>query len=199
MTQKYWYRPLFGILKRAGPTWLKSRIVDFENMQFGEYLHEFDASYRSRINDWIEQYVDGGAILDLGCSDGHVGFSLDPRCYSHYTGVDLSTVAIARAQKMHSDFNKTKNRFLKGEIYSYKPEECYKVILFKDSIYYTSNYVILRCLKRLSKNLDSSGVFVVHMDNIHRHERIRQLIRKNFNVLEETNRLDPSGILIVFR
>ncbi len=133
-------------------------------------------------------------------SDGHVGFSLNPHRYSSYTGVDLSELAIERAIEAHRRAGRTgKNSFVVHDIFTYVPTRMMDVILFKDSIYYGTNSTILSCLNRLCAILTDKGVFIVHMDNIQRHQRVSNLIYKHFSVLEENNALEETGILMIFR
>ncbi|MCP4325363.1 MAG: class I SAM-dependent methyltransferase [Alteromonadales bacterium] len=195
---------LFGFIraigKRVGSNQLKTKIWNYENSKYGEFLHEYGEGYRSRICDWIEKYCAGGLILDLGCSDGHVGYSLRSGYYTKYIGVDLSSMAIKRAINKNSDLKEAKdNQYIVNDIFTYEPDEVVDVVLFKDAIYYASNNVILNCLKRLSNKLSNEGVFIVHMDNIVRHVRIKELIHNNFNVVEENSQLDSTGLLIIFR
>jgi len=92
----HWFR---AVGKRLGTDSIKTRLWDYENRRYGEFLHETGEGYRSRISTEIEARANGGSILDLGCSDGHVGFSLASDTYALYHGVDLSRVAIQAAHQ----------------------------------------------------------------------------------------------------
>jgi 2-polyprenyl-3-methyl-5-hydroxy-6-metoxy-1,4-benzoquinol methylase len=196
-------KPIRGFLKRWGTSSVKQAIWDYENKTRKEFLHEnVDEKYRSRINDWIERYCHEGDILDLGCSDAHIGYSLNSDLYSTYTGVDLSKISIDAAinrQNKTGGWRLNKNRHVVHDISNYPIDHNMNVILFKDSLYYINKNELLNVLKYYQKKLKSGGVFIVHMDNIQRHEWIRKIIKENFTIIEENSKLDPTGVMLIFR
>jgi SAM-dependent methyltransferase len=188
-------------MKRWGSTPVK-RVAWNVEFKRGEYSHEVNEGYRSRINNWVEQYCRHGHILDLGCSDGHVGLSLNPKEYASYTGVDVSEIGIQEARekcRRAGGERYEKNVFLVGDICTYRPEHLMDVILFKDSLYYVNRIKIAGLLDRYGSSLTAGGVFIVHMDNIRRHGWIQLLIERHFEVVEKNSVLDPTGMLLVFR
>jgi len=196
-------KPFRGLLKRWGSTTVKQIIWDYENKTRKGFLHEHvDEKYRSRINDWVERYCNGGNILDLGCSDAHIGYSLNPDLYTSYTGVDLSKISIEAAinrQKTTGGKRLDKNIHIVHDISNYPVKWKMNVILFKDSLYYIKKSDLLNVLKKYQLFLNSDGVFIVHMDNIKRHEWIKKIIKENFTILEENSKLDPTGVMLIFR
>ena len=78
----------------------------------------------------ISDYIDGGAILDLGCGQGNMSYELRD-LFSIYTGVDLSTVAIKTALSLSDDpaVGRKAVGFVVGDIETYTPEHDYNVIL----------------------------------------------------------------------
>src|ERR1041384_6107808 len=70
-------KPFRAAAKRWGTRWLKSLAWRAEYRR-GQHLHALTGPTRSRICDLLERYANGGDIMDLGCSDGHVGLGLDP-------------------------------------------------------------------------------------------------------------------------
>lgn len=193
--------PFRAMAKRWGSTWLKS-IVWHQEFKRGKYLHDMKSISRSRICNDIERYANNGDILDLGCSDGHVGLGLDLTKYNRYIGIDISEIGIQEASEKCRFAEKErcdKNSFHVGDIADYIPESKINVIMFKDSLYYINRLNIIRVLERNRQYLMPDGVFIVEMDNIRRHGWIRDLIRKNFKVLEETEAPDRDFMVLIFR
>jgi 2-polyprenyl-6-hydroxyphenyl methylase/3-demethylubiquinone-9 3-methyltransferase len=178
---------LRGIVKRWGPSSLKQAVWDVE-FRRGHHLHDLARHGRSAICDTVERYANGGDVLDLGCSDGHIGFRLDPGKYRGYTGVDISEIAIKEA-RAHSaalpGAYAARPEFHVADIAKYEPSRPYDVILFKDSLYYIPKTPLLKILMRLRPSLKPAGVFIVEMDNIARHSWIRDLVRRNFTMVED--------------
>jgi 2-polyprenyl-3-methyl-5-hydroxy-6-metoxy-1,4-benzoquinol methylase len=47
---------------------------------------------------FLNAHAKGGRILDIGCGPGAIGEAIDPLAYQHYLGIDISDVAIEKAQ-----------------------------------------------------------------------------------------------------
>lgn len=146
---------------------------------------------------FVEKYAANGGILDLGCGPGATGNELDASKYSHYTGVDISEVAIAkaRARTSHND-RAGKNEYVQADIGGYSPTRDYDVIVLGDSIYYISESRRIPMLRRYARSLTARGVFVVRI----RGERptILAAIERNFSVIEKQHLFDEVYV-VVFR
>ena len=194
-------RPYRAIVKRWGPTWLKS-MVWHQEFKRGQFLHDLKSIGRSRICNDIERYSNNGDILDLGCSDGHVGLGLELEKYNKYIGVDISEIGIREAFekcRLSGKERSEKNSFHVGDISKYTPSSKFNVIMFKDSLYYINRLNIIKVLKRNQQYLMPNGVFIVEMDNIRRHEWIRDLIRTNFTVIEDNEETVKDFMVLIFR
>jgi SAM-dependent methyltransferase len=194
--------PIRALLKRGSPGFIKRAVWNSE-FKRGHFLHDnLHKGYRSQICEKIEYYCRGGDILDLGCSDGHVGLGLKISEYSSYLGVDISEIAVKSAYeklKAYGDERNGKNNFVVHDICNYKPKKKIDVIVFKDSFYYINKLQQLPVLYEYHTFLNPAGVFIVQMDNIARHGWIRDVIRVNFSILEDEESTENDYMRIIFR
>ena len=103
---------------------------------------------------YVEKYARDGSILDLGCGSGNTGNELEAKAYRHYTGVDISDVAIETAKRRSEDNRRAdKNVYFQSDILDYAPTQPHDVILFRDSLYYVPAAKIRAILERYSRCL----------------------------------------------
>lgn len=193
--------PFRGLIKRYAPTFLKQMSWESE-FKRGRHLHTLSADYRSRICDSIESHCRNGDVLDLGCSDGHIGFGLNLSKYASYTGVDISETAVREAgEKTRSiaPARTTKNTFVCADIGKYTPATSFDLILFKDSLYYFTARELPLVLEHYRAFLKPGGLFLVEMDDIERHRWISIFIRQHYAVLEDREDPQRDLALLVFR
>jgi SAM-dependent methyltransferase len=150
------------------------------------------------VYPFVEKYAKGGSILDLGCGSGNTGNELDATSYKHYTGIDISDVAIEAARKRSGETKRNeKNDYYQSDIVNYVPADRYEVILLRDSIYYLPGAQIVQVLNRYSSYLKEGGVFVVRMYNSSgKYKTIVDTIERHFCVLEK-HFLDQSRALVL--
>jgi SAM-dependent methyltransferase len=199
-----WFKalsPVRALMKRWGTKWMKQAAWEAE-FRRGHNLHKVSRSYRSAICVVVEQYSRGGDILDLGCSDGHIGLGLNTDAYHTYTGVDISKiatdVAFAKVRSIAPE-RAHRNKFCVHDIGRWTPSDPLDVILFKDSIYYLPKSDLRESLSHYSRYLKEGGVFIVQMDNIQRHGWIRAYIRENFKMIEDRESVEADHMTLVFR
>jgi len=149
----------------------------------------------------LEKYAQNGAILDLGCGPGTTGIELNPATYTHYTGVDISDVAIEKARsRAHGIGRADRNQYFQSDILSFTPSRHYDVILYGDSIYYIARGQIAPMLKRYSSFLTNSGVIVARLFDISgKHHQILEIIQEHFETVELTMSEQTRACFIVFR
>ena len=150
---------------------------------------------------YLERYAGGGRILDLGCGSGTTALELNPACYRHYTGVDISEVAIQKARLRSPAFQQADEiEFRQGDIFSYVAGGPFEVILFRDSIYYVPHGRIAGMLRRYANYLSDTGVFIVRMaSGRDAYGSIVETIESEFDVAETYASDDPKAFVIVFR
>jgi SAM-dependent methyltransferase len=189
---------LRGLLQAYGTNSMKRGLwnKEFDNGRWMCLDHTSD----DFVYPHIEKYARGGEVLDMGCGSGSTGNELNVSTYRHYTGVDISDVAVRKAQQ-RSDANGRagKNDYVAADIFDYVPRTPCDVILFRDSIYYVRPVGQIRAvLERYSRYLTPSGVFVVRMyDTSGRYARIVTTIETSFDVLERDT--SDNALVIVFR
>lgn len=190
---------LRGLLQAYGTRNLKRQLW---NIEFAQGRWDcLDRTPGDCVYPYVEKFVNNGAILDLGCRSGSTGNELGATTYQHYTGVDISDVAIEKARKRTTENRRgDKNHYFQSDIFSYVPARQYHVILFRDSIYYVPRGKIKAMLDRYSKYLKECGVFIMRMYNgSDKYKAIVDTIESNFEVVEKYLSDQPKAIVIVFR
>lgn len=185
------------LLKKWGASSTAKAIWD-EEFARGQWDY-LDNTSEDIIYNYIGKYLNKGCILDLGCGSGNTGSELDVSLYSRYTGVDISEVAIQRAEaRSIKNGRQSRNEYFCGDIASFSPGMSYDVILFRESIFYIPLSRIKAVLNRYSEFLAEGGVFIVRMCNRRRYSRIVQLIQSNYHVLDMSPQNETNAI-VVFR
>ena len=69
--------------------------------------------------------------MDIGCGEGILCERLSKSYYSRYVGIDVSTVAIDRANVNNSQ----KTKFLAEKIEDFNTNEKFDVIIFNECLY----------------------------------------------------------------
>jgi len=122
------------------------------------YLGELrELSRYSVIVGYVRYFRRGGDVLDLGCGEGLLCRSLTSDDCATYVGVDVSRVAIERAQSQADD----SRQFVCADIQTFEPARRFDVIVFNEVLYYVSDAVSL--LRRYERHLNPDGVLVVSM------------------------------------
>jgi hypothetical protein len=76
----------------------------------------------------------------------------------------------------------------------------FDVILFKDSIYYIRSPQIKTTLMRYSKWLREGGVFIVRIwDGRGKLKEFADIIKRNFDIVEECQHQESGAVVLVFR
>ncbi len=187
-----------GLLQRYGTQAMKRRLWDKEYAS-GRWSC-LEGSGDRTVPALVEKYANLGNILDLGCGPGTTSLQFNPAAYTHYTGVDISDVAVEKARSRARGKNLAeRNQYLQSDILAFEPSQRYDVILYGDSIYYIPQGQIAPMLTRYSQFLKSNGVFVARLFDISgkRHD-ILDRIQSNFEVAESHTDSD-GACLIVFR
>ena len=188
-----------AVLQRYGTEVVKRRMWNGE-FSGGRWNH-LDATPSDCVYPFVEEYANGGSILDLGCGSGNTANELTVSSYRDYTGVDVSDVAIDKAIKRTEVNGRAhQNRFLQSDILTYVPTQDFDVILFRESIYYFQLSKIEPMLDRYSRYLKNGGVFIVRMiEWTGKFQSLRELIEANFGVLETHFFDEPRAMVVVFR
>jgi 2-polyprenyl-3-methyl-5-hydroxy-6-metoxy-1,4-benzoquinol methylase len=109
------------------------------------------------IVGYVQQFCPNPAILDVGCGHGRLFQLLQAYSFRNYLGVDFSAEAIKRAQcATHGGAH-----FERVDFEEFVPPDRYEVIIFNESIYYSSRPEEVLC--RYMRALTPNGVMIVSM------------------------------------
>lgn len=186
------------IIKRWGSAVAKKQLWDqeFGNRQW-DYLEHTD---NDPIYVYLEKYEDKGNILDLGCGSGNTGNELNWSKYAHYNGVDISEVAIQKAElRTRENHRQAKNKYVCCDIESYVPHQQYDVILFRESIFYIPVRRIKAVLNRYSRYLRPNGIFLIRMCDREKYKPILDIIDETYSVIDKYLVDGAKDIIVVFR
>lgn len=111
----------------------------------------------SVLAGYIHHLKPGGAVLDTGCGQGILLSRLPSACYSRYVGIDVSSSAIAVAQKRHSE----RSTFLVANCEEYSPGEHFDVIVFNEVLCCLRDPV--RTVERYARSLKPDGLLLVSL------------------------------------
>ena len=95
--------------------------------------------------------------MDIGCGEGLLQEKLRICKYSRYTGIDISSEAIARA----ADRKDERTEFLSADACEYEPAERYDIVIFNECLYYFDEPA--RVMRRFEQCLYEEGIFIVSM------------------------------------
>lgn len=126
----------------------------------------------------------GAAILDIGCGEGVLARSLLEGRYRSYLGIDLSSVAVARAAAQATQAM----RFEVAEGASFDTTERFDVIVFNESLYYFDQPV--EAVERYATFLAPDGVLLISMALCGMRDGLRKLaiwraLKARFRTMDE--------------
>lgn len=201
-------RPLVGVrglLKRYGPSKLKMLLW---NREFTSSHWDFiDNTAGDCVYSHIEKHLKNGSILDLGCGPGNTANEIPEKAYTAYVGVDISEVALAKARRRTASTGRSgKNSFVCSDFLSYRPDQAFDVILFRESMYHVPLLKVEPILRYFSNHLKPEGAFIVRMNTSDRKggQKARllavfELVEKNYEVVEKSQYGAMGPTVVVFR
>jgi SAM-dependent methyltransferase len=194
------FRIVNALLKRWGPPVLKKWIWDkeFANGKWDYMDAVKHMAGRDVVLDVIEKYSSGADILDLGCGAGLTRMELADG-YHSYVGVDVSEVAIAKANSvLCAEPKQSNNRYLVGDVLTFVPQAKCSIILFRESLYYCPERSIVLLLNRYSRYLNHGGVFIVRLHDREKYQGIIRLIEGAYFIRERIAPENGTSIVLVF-
>ena len=149
---------------RAFLSWFKRRILRDQRERWdhqyanGRWEKLKDASEQARFvacADLLRRHAPGSQVLEIGSGEALLQQHLKPGEYASWFGIDLSEVAIARAQAFAGE----RGRYVAADMTTFEPEGKFHAIVFPESIYYVPERVAL--LQRYARHLLPGGVFII--------------------------------------
>lgn len=112
--------------------------------------------YQKIIDDIILFGNKNPSILDLGCGEGILCERMRETEYSHFLGIDFSSVSIKKASNL-----KLKNvEFLCADIHKFRPKQKFDVIIFNEVFYYINRSEKQNVLNRMIEGLTENGIII---------------------------------------
>lgn len=193
---------LRAVLKRWGASAVKRKIWDDEYAA-GKWKAIDPQDRRERrdiVYGPVEFHARGGDVLDLGCGTGSTAVEMED-VYHSYLGVDISPVAIHRAEQLiRQDHEKAASTaFVAADIASFLTDRRFDVILYRECLYYFSLAQIKLILARHARYLRPGGVFIVRLHDRQHFQKIVSYISRTYPVIEQLVPSSESTIVLVFR
>ncbi len=109
------------------------------------------------IIDFIAEYaVKNPSVLDLGCGEGILCERMNHDQYSHFVGMDFSSVSIKNATQL-----KLQNaEFICADIHTFAPDKKFDVIVFNEVFYYIHESEKKKVLNRMMERLNPNGIII---------------------------------------
>jgi SAM-dependent methyltransferase len=148
----------------------------------------------------IARYMGGGALVDLGCGIGATGNELPAGSYRHYTGVDISDVALAQARANAEKLGRASiHRYVQADIETFLPAEPADIILLRECLYYIPKGRVPAMLTRLATRLKPEGVVLVRLFDRDAYAEYVQIIKDTLALVEEVHAPDSKAVTLVCR
>lgn len=180
-----------------GGAWMKRRLW---NREFaGGHWDFIENAADDPIYPVLERFCGGGAILDLGCGAGNTVNEIGKEAFGHYTGVDISDVALAKAAEWAARTGReSKVEFHQAAIEAFEADRKYEVVLFRESLFYIPVGRVVEVLEHYQKFLAPDGVIIVRMYDGGKYDAMVQIIRDRFEVREEQEVDGGPALIMVF-
>ncbi len=134
------------------------------------------------------QYLSPNAILDVGCGVGLLAKKLKVLQYRQYLGIDISSEAIVRANKLAAD---ARTSFVICDAHNFATDARFDVIVFNQSLYYMTDPVGM--IRRYAKLLAPSGRMIIAAYDAPRPRAAWLLIADHIEVEDSMTVIQRSG------
>jgi 2-polyprenyl-3-methyl-5-hydroxy-6-metoxy-1,4-benzoquinol methylase len=163
------------------------------NLQYSstrwDYLRNIEESARnSIIGGYIRYKSSDCTILDVCCGEGVLQNNLGKHSYKYYVGVDISSVAIAKAE-IRINENTT---FICSDAETFIPSQKFSVIVFNECLYHFESH--LKLLAHYESFLLDNGIFIVSMYANTQSNRIWRMLDAKYEVEDSTKVTNSAGI-----
>lgn len=172
-----------------GALWLRSRLFrdraarwnyQYSTGRWAKLSGDAEAARLDATARQLRRQGGCGAVLEIGCGEALLQRRIERAAYDRWVGIDISAVAIARAQAFATDGV----RYEVGDMETFHPDGLFDVIVFTESIYYSADSA--RLLRRYARFLRPGGRFVISMFRTKRSGAIKARIATAAVVLDST-------------
>lgn len=158
-------------LRMFAPEWIR-RLMWNREFRNGHWSH-LDNTATDAVYPMLAKYLQGGALLDLGCATGQTARELPKGSFSRYLGVDIATEAVEQARER----TREGAEFTAGDIETFTPSFRCDVILFRETIYYIPTAARIEAmLNRYWMHLTERGVFVIRIWKTDKYPALMNLL-----------------------
>jgi len=147
----------------------------------------------SLIAGYARFFSEGGSVLDVGCGEGILYEKLCQGDCSRYLGIDISTVAIAKARVRDAE----RHRFLAARIEDFGTDEKFDVIIFNECLYYMEDPV--GTLRHYEGFLAENGVFIVSMHSTAKSMKIWKRVDGQYRIRDAVSVTNLKGVCWVIK
>jgi len=135
----------------------------------------------------LTRHMAPGRVLEIGCGEALLQQRLHPARYLAWTGVDISELAIQRAQAFAGE----QVRYLVADMETFDPGERFEAIIFPESAYYSADCA--RLVQRYTRFLTPGGVFIVSIFQTKRSAAIWADIHSVTRLVDSTTTTNRLG------
>jgi 2-polyprenyl-3-methyl-5-hydroxy-6-metoxy-1,4-benzoquinol methylase len=149
-------RKLLSTLKPYQPMGQGKALLDAQyTAAEWDYLRSIGEAPRfGVVSAYCRLLASGGSVLEIGCGEGILLEHLDRSRFAHFTGVDISSVAIERARGLADE----RTTFACADAEAYVPDRAYDVIVFNEVLEYLDDP--LAVVRRYEAFVQPEGHFV---------------------------------------
>lgn len=130
------------------------------------------------IGMYCQTLKPSGSILDIGCGEGTLFNFLNDAQKNKYDGIDISSAAIAKAQK------KRRGNFVTADALEFLPKKKYDAIILNEVLYYLDEIAVF---EKYSGQLKKNGILIISLyrtKNHHYNERAWKHAKKYFTIVD---------------
>ena len=180
------------LANRLGPSGLRAWSQN-DQYRRGRWRH-LGHDRRPVVAELVADLAANGAVVELGCGEGHLVRSIDPGCYRSYLGLDISAVAVAAAERHPPP----RCSFEVGDIGQWPGAEGIQLIVAEESLYYLRSRARRALLERCRTSLAQSGAMLVTVADRDHHRDTVDDCRAVFPTRSEIP-AGSGGLVLVLR
>ena len=137
-------------------------------------------------HDYVVNLCQGGRLIEFGCGEGTLLFSLPRSAFSDYTGYDISSVAAKRAQERADQAGLQMVKFEQGDMAEWRGASDVSLILVEECLMYLTTSDAEQFLRRCCDSLSPNGKIVVIVHSATKWAQTLETCRRVCKVDNET-------------
>ena len=147
---------------------------------------------RPMVTELVEKLADGGRVVEHACGEGHLFDLVDPGAYRHYTGYDISPVAIESATNR---VGSARRRFEVQDMTTWAGDRDLDLIVAEECLNYLRPRQLERFLTTCRASLQPRGALLTTFYDPTGQTREVEICRAAFPDHELVP--DPTGALVM--